>query len=248
MMTSARKLWTTLSLVVATVICLSSFLVAGNVSAQISDPPSNNILDNIYVGPYTATNVQTGASMSIICDDFKDESNYNPATYTTNSFSTLGNTLWGSSLLHQGDTMSQVTALYEQAGWLVFGMINATGAQQGYYSYALWAVFDASDVLTWLKNANDMAACNAVFGNSCTSTHAGAGSLLYSAQQNYASGNYSNLLILTPTGCTAAGCPEQEFFQLVPEGGSALLYLVLSGFACFGAVWYSKRKRLAGAA
>lgn len=248
MMTSARKLWTMPLLAMATLFCLSSFALADNVTAQLNDPPSNNILDNIYVGPYSATNVQTGASMSIICDDFKDESNYSQATYTTNSFSTLGNTLWGSSLLHQGDTMSQVTALYEQAGWLVFGMINATGAQQGYYSYALWAVFDASDVLNWLKNANDMAACNAVFGNNCSSTHAGAGSLLYSAQQNYASGNYSNLLILTPNGCTAAGCPEQEFFELVPEGGSALLYLLLSGFACFGAVWYSKRKRLEGAA
>jgi hypothetical protein len=235
-------------LIMATLFCLSSFALADNVTAQLNDPPSNNILDNIYVGPYSATNVQTGASMSIICDDFKDESNYNPATYTTNSFSTLGNTLWGSSLMRQGDSLSQVTTLYEQAGWLVFGMINATGAQQGYYSYALWAVFDATDVLNWLKNANDMAACSAVFGNNCTSTHAGAGSLLYSAQQNYASGNYSNLLILTPTGCTAAGCPEQEFFELVPEGGSALLYLVLSGLACFGAVWYSKRKRVAGTA
>jgi hypothetical protein len=222
---------------------LSSACVAGNVSAQLSDPPSNNILDNIYVGPYNATNIQTGASMSIICDDFKDASDYNPATYTTNSFSTLGNTLWGASLLKQGDTMGQVTALYEQAGWLVFGMINATGKQQGYYSYALWAVFDASDVLNWLKNSNDFAACNAVFGNSCTSTHAGSGSLLYSAQQNYMSGNYSNLQILTPNGCTSFGCPEQEFFMLVPEGGSALLYMLLAGLACLGAVWHSRRRQ-----
>jgi hypothetical protein len=35
--------------------------------------------------------------MQVICDDFKDESDYNRATYMTNSFSSLGATLWGST-------------------------------------------------------------------------------------------------------------------------------------------------------
>jgi hypothetical protein len=243
-----QSLGGTALMIVVGVFCLVSAAVAGNVSAQISDPPSNNILDGIYVGPYNATNLQTGGSMHIICDDFKDESNYNPATYTTNSFSTLGNTLWGSSLQRQGYSMGQITTLYQTAGWLALGMVNASGTQQGYYSYALWAVFDASDVLTWLRNANDFAACNAIFGNNCTSSHASSGSLLYSAEQNYMNGDYSGLRILTPNGCSVMGCPEQEFFELVPEGGSALLYLALVGFACFGAIRLSRRQHGLGTA
>lgn len=241
MTSTVRSSWGTVLLVLVALLCLTPAALAGTVGTQISDPPSNNVLDGIYVGPYSATNTQSGGAMHIICDDFKDQSNYNPATYTVNSFSSLGSTLWGSSLLKQGDTMAQVTALYEQAGWLASGVMNATGAQQGYYSYALWAVFDATDVLSWLNNAHDVAACNAIFGNSCTSTHAAAGSLLYNAEQNYMSGNYSNLIILTPAGCGVAGCPEQEFFEFVPEGGSALLYLVLVGLACFVAIWRSRR-------
>ncbi len=221
--------------------CWGPAAFAGTVSAQLNDPPSSNVLDGIYVGPYNGTNLQTGGSMQMICDDFKDASDYKAATYTTNSFSTLGSTLWGSSLLRQGDTMTQITALYEQAGWLAIGMIHATGAQQGYYSYALWAVFDPTDVLSWLYNAHDWAACNAVFGNrSCTSSQAAPGSLLYSAEQNYMDGNYSNLMILTPNGC-GINCPEQEFFVFVPEGGAPLLYLVLAGLACFVAVCRSRR-------
>ncbi len=230
--------------------CMAPAALAGTVTAQLNNPPSNNVLDGIYVGPYSATNTQTGGSMQIICDDFKDESDYNPATYTTNSFSSLGSTLWGAQLLGSHG-MNYVTTLYEQAGWLAIGMVNATGAQQGYYSYALWAVFDASDVLSWLKNANDMAACNAIFGNNCTSANASAGSLLYNAENNYMNGNYSNLLILTPTNCSGPGsCAEQEFFEFVPvpEGGTALLYLALTGIACFGAIWYTRRRNAAATA
>lgn len=242
MTSTIRSSWGSVFLVVVALFCLAPAALAGTVGAQISDPPSNNVLDGIYVGSYSATNTQSGGSMQIICDDFKDESNYNPATYTTNSFSSLGNTLWGSSLLRQGDTMSQITALYEQAGWLAFGLISATGTQQGYYSYALWAVFDPTDVLNWLRSAGDLAACNAVFGtgNNCTSTTV-TGGLLSSAEANYASGDYSSLIILTPNGCSAAGCPEQEFFEMVPEGGSTPLYLLLAGLSCLMAIRRSRR-------
>ena len=249
MTSTIRSSCVTVSLLLVALLCLAPVAIAGTVGAQISDPPSNNVLDGIYVGPYNATNIQSGASMKIICDDFRDESNYNPATYTTNSFSSLGNTLWGSLLLSEGKSMSQVTTLYEQAGWLAFGLTNATGTQQGYYSYALWAVFDPASVLTWLSNAHDLAACNAVFGNNCTSSSASAGSLLYGAEQDYASGDYSNLAILTPNGCGLVGCsPEQEFFELVPEGGSPVFYLLLAGLACLAAAFHSRRHTAAARA
>lgn len=238
MTSTIRSSWGTVLLVLLALFCLAPAALAGSVGAQISDPPSNNVLDGIYVGSYSATNTQSGAPMQIICDDFKDESDYNPATYTTNTFNSLGNTLWGSRLQGQN-----VTALYEQAGWLASGVMSASGTQQGYYSYALWAVFDPTDVFNWLKNYNDAAACNAVFGagNNCTSAQVTAGGLLYNAEQNYMNGNYSNLVILTPNGCGNIGCPEQEFFEFVPEGGSPLSYLFLAGLACFAAIWRSRR-------
>ena len=152
--------------------------------------------------------------------------------------------MWGAYLQSQGRG-SQIRTLYSEAGWLALAMLNFAGTQQGYYSYALWAVFDPADVLNWLKNANDTAACKAVFGNNCTSTSVSAGSLLYNAQQNYGNKNYSNLLIYTPKGCGLVGsCLEQEFFQRVPvpEGGSALLYVVLAGISCFGAIFFSRRQ------
>ena len=231
-------------LIAAALSCLVPVAFAGTASLQINNPPSSNVLDGIYVGPYGATNTQTGAAVQIICDDFKDKSNYNPSDYTINTFSSLGSTLWGAYLQSQGRG-SQITTLYSEAGWLALAMLNFTGTQQGYYSYALWAVFDPTDVFNWLKSSNDTAACKAVFGNNCTSTSVSAGSLLYNAQQNYGNKNYSNLLIYTPKGCGVVGsCLEQEFFQRVPvpEGGSALLYFVLAGVSCFGAMFFSRRQ------
>ena len=222
-------------------LCAAPNALAQSMSLQLNDPPSNNILDNIYVGPYGATNTQTGGSMQVICDDFRDESNTNNWTYTVNTFSNLGNTLWGSMLLKAGDTMTQVTSLYQEAGWLALGMFNQSGTTQGYYSYALWAVFQPGQVLNWLKTNLDFAACQAIFGNNCTSTSAAAGSLLAKAQQYGSSGNYSNLVILTPQGCGVGSCPEQEFFALVPEGSSRFLYLLLASLACFGMMLHSRR-------
>ena len=222
------------SLAMALLLSCASLALASSVNLQINDPPSNNVLDGIYVGAYSATNTVTQTNTQIICDDFRDESNYNAANYTINTFSNLNNTLWGPG----------AATLYKEAAWLTLGMLGQTGVKQGYYSYAIWATFDPTDVLSWLKNYNDSAACNAVFGNNCTSTNASSGSLLYAAQQNYGSGDYSNFLILTPTlNCGQPGsCAEQEFFELVPEGGSALAYLLLASFSCFGAILYSRRR------
>ncbi len=90
--------------------------------------------------------------------------------------------------------------------------------------------------------------CNAIFGagNNCLSTKV-TGGLLGGAQgQSYSLGEFSNVLILTPTvngqTCTAGGCPEQEFFEVVPEGGAALAYLLLAGICCFGAVILRSRQ------
>jgi len=226
---------------VVALLCLAPGLLAQTANLQINNPPSNNILDGIYVGAYSATNTVTHAQTQIICDDFKDDSNYNAASYTTHSFSNLVGTLWGAGS----------ASLYSEAAWLTLGMLNQSGAQQGYYSYAIWAVFDPSDVASWLTKSGDSSACNAVFGSGswgkggCTAGHGGL--LASAAGQKYYSGEFSNFVILTPLCSGGPGtCQEQEFFELVPEGGSAVVYLVIAGLSCFAAMFHSRRQTANG--
>jgi len=227
----------------AVLLCLAPCALAQTETLQISDPPSNNIVDNIYVGSYSATNTQTGANVQIVCDDFKDNSDYNSATYTVNTFNTLGNTLWG----------SQYTQQYEEAAYLTLQMLGKTGQEQGYYSYAIWAVFDSTDVAAWLTKSGDGSACNNVFGGGSWSSGkctAGTGGLLKMASsQNFTPGEFSNFVILTPQGCKngPGSCNEQEFLMLMPEGGSAALYLLLAGVSCFGAMFFRQRRQAPGA-
>jgi hypothetical protein len=237
-------------LMMGALLCLAPNLFAGT-SLQINNPPSNNVLDGIYVGSYSATNTTTGAQTQIICDDFEDESNYNNTSYTVNTFNSLGNTIWGSTLMKQGDSLAQITTLYSEAAWLTLGMLQLTGAQQGYYSYAIWAVFDPTDVANWLTQHGDSGACNSIFGagswgaSGCTKGNGGLEAL--AAGQHYFAGEFSSFDILTPICGSGPGtCQEQEFFELVPDGGSALGYLLLGGFSCFGAIFYSGRNRAKG--
>ena len=136
-------------------LCVGPCALAQSVNLQLNNPPSNNVLDGIYVGSYSATNTQTGASVQMTCDDFRDESNYNAATYKVHTFSNLFGTLFGGT--------AGSTKLYSEAAWLTLGMLNQTGAEQGYYSYAIWAVFDRNDVASWLTNYGDSTACNYCF-------------------------------------------------------------------------------------
>jgi hypothetical protein len=230
---------------------------AQTVELKIDNPPSNNMLDGIYVGSYGAQNLTSGGSVQIICDDFADHSNSNPTNYTTNTFSTLGNTLWGSFLTSLGYSPGQVTTLYEEAAWLAVGMLGQTGLQQGYYSYAIWAIFDPLGVAQWLTKSSDSGACNAVFGMGswngwgCNASTTNKGGLVEGAMSMSPSLNpsdFANVRILTPQGCKSWGgalipgtCPEQEFFEVVPEGGATAVYLMLAGLVCFGAMFFRSR-------
>jgi hypothetical protein len=220
---------------------------AQTVELQLDNPASNNVMDNEYVGPYDAQNLTSGGSTQIICDDFYNQSSTNPTNYTVNSFSTLGNTLFGSALLGAGFSMSAVTTFYEEAAWLAVGMIGQNSMQQGYYSYAVWAIFDPFGVAQWLSQHDGSAACNAVFGAGSWGYHgcsAGTGGLVGSAEKassTFTLAQFANVRIFTPQNCKN-GCQGQEFFQIVAaEGGTTAAYLMLAGLACFGAVFFRSR-------
>src|ERR1700723_176928 len=227
--------------------------------------------DGVYMSPYYAT-VNGAQNTTVICNDFADESYLN-STWSANSTSfsnlssNLGNTLWGSYYESKGYTAGAIMTMYDEAAWLTLGLLGQAGGStsQAAYSFAVWAVFDPNSVLSWLKTAGDTAMCNAVFGtgNNCASSNVtkNSSSLLWLAQQNYMNGgSYSNLAILTPlvqvagkwVGCTPSlggsggNCPAQEFFEMVPDGGSALMYLLLAGIFCFGAMWIRSRGAVVG--
>jgi hypothetical protein len=156
----------------ALLLCCVPRGLADTITFHLNSPPSNNVWDGIYVGPYDATTL-AGAHILIIRDDFKDESNYNTYSYAVHSFGNLVGTLWGGQ--------PNAATLYQEAAWLTVGLYQKTDVTQAYYSYAIWAVFDPSDASAWLRKYNDAAACNYIFGqgNNCASPTVSAGGLLY---------------------------------------------------------------------
>jgi hypothetical protein len=229
-------------------------------SAQVTvnlTSAGNYVYDNVYISPYygTVTQGTDPSSNTLICDDFADDSNVGSSwtanvTSFSNLASSLGNTVWGSYLQSQKVGSSTIMQLYDEAAWLTEKLLVQTAGSnnQAWYSAAVWAVFDPNGVLNWLKSYGNDAACNAIFGANCASVNVKSltAGFVYNAQQNYASGNYSNLLILSPliggTVCSpkisgSGNCPAQEFFMLAAEGGAAMAYLLLAALVCFGAIY-----------
>jgi len=182
----------------------------------------NNVMDNVYVGPYYAT-VNGVKNTPVICDDFADESDIGHSwNFTANTFSTLGSALWGNQ-----------TNNYDAAAWLTLQMLSlnsnpSNATQVGYLSFAIWSLFDHS-ALNGL-NSTELAGVNA---------------WLSKVPLNLLPGEFANFVLLTPQGCTAGpgSCPGQEFFMLAPEGGSTAMYLLLAGLSCFGALLFRCRRQ-----
>ena len=115
----------------------------------------------------------------------------------------------------------------------------ANAKEVGYMAYAIWAVFDAGAVQSWLNNHGA--------GNIWGQVQALAEGAL-SAALNLSPSQFAGWDILTPNCSKRGSCPlgtPQEFFEYmpVPEGGTALTYLLLAGFVCFGTMYFKSRRR-----
>ncbi len=102
----------------------------------------------------------------------------------------------------------------------------ANATQVGYLSYAIWSLFDGAAL------------------NDLNSTQiAGVDYWLGLIPSNLTAGQFSNFVILTPQGCTngPGSCPGQEFMTMVPEGGSAAMYLLFAALSCAAAILYRRR-------
>jgi hypothetical protein len=217
MISSTQKWWGVAALAV---LCFAPCAFAG--SSLTMTGAGSNVMGGVYVGPYYAT-VNGVANTPVICDDFADESYIGSSwNYTVNNFSTLGSALWGSQ-----------TKNYEAAAWLTLQMLSlnsnpGNASQVGYLSFAIWSLFDKSAL------------------NSLNSTQlAGVMSWLAKVPSNLTPAEFANFVLLTPQGCTngPGSCPGQEFLMMVPEGGSAAMYLLLAGLSCFGAMLFRRRRQ-----
>jgi len=215
---STQKWW---GLTAVAILCFASSAFANSGTLTMTSA-GNNAMHGVYVGPYYAT-VNGVANTPVICDDFADDSVVGHTwSFNTNSFSTLGSALWGNQAQN-----------YEAAAWLTLQMLslnsnpnNAT--QVAYLSFAIWSLFD--------KNAL----------NSLSATQlAAVNSWLSQVPSNLTLSQFSNFVLLTPQGCTngPGSCPGQEFFMVTPEGDSVMMYLLLAGLACFGALLLRRRRQ-----
>jgi hypothetical protein len=216
MISSTQKWWGIIALLLAFVPCAfanSSLTMTG---------AGNNVMGGVYVGPYYAT-VNGVTNSAVICDDFADDSYIGHSwNYTANNFSTLGSALWGNQ-----------TNDYDAAAWLTLQMLSlnsnpGSATQVGYLSYAIWSLFDKS-ALSGL-NLTQLAGVNAWLGK---------------VPLNLLPAEFANFRLLTPQGCTGGpgSCPGQEFMEVMPEGGSATMYLLLAGLSCFGAMLVRRRRQ-----
>jgi hypothetical protein len=209
----------------ALILCFASAAFATSVTVTVTAGNPNH-LDGYSVGPYTAT-VNSVPNTQVICDDFSDRTTLQtPYTDTVNTFSDLGNTLWGAAYLKKGDSMTQITNMYEEAAWLTLQLLNPANSKSiGDIQFAIWAIFN-SNALSKDPNAQ-------------TWLTAAANELQYLSP-----GEFSDFLILTPTCTGGPGtCSGQEFFEIVPEGGSALMYLLLAGVSCVAGMFQRGRRQ-----
>jgi len=186
-------------------------------------------------GIYSANINGAPSASGIICDDFNDEitsgETWNANAYRASSLNStnIGETLFGGTIGLTG---------YAEIGTLVNMMFNnistygtITGVTQAELSSAIWDIGIGGTLQGLDATATKLvAAVESAFGSNT------------SAAQAYLS-TLTNLWILTPN---PEGPGEaQEMWTSVPEGGAAMMYLLLAGVTCFGAMFFNSRKQTA---
>jgi hypothetical protein len=213
------------------ILLVAQNALADSVNITLSNNPAPNydIFANVYTGPYAAT--VNGQPVLIVCDDFLHDTN------AGQSWTATVNSLGSSSALWSATDPNYVMD-YQKAAYLTLLMLATPNTQAnsttiGELSFAIWSIFAPSQVNSWLSS---------YAGTLPAGFISGVGNFLTQAQNNYQSGNYSNVVLYTPP-CTNGSCgPPQEFIYVqVPEGGTAAAYLLAALLTCFGAMFLRPR-------
>ena len=181
----------------------------------------------VYVGPYDFT-TSGGQSLKLVCDTFENEV-YPPETWTA-AVTTVGS---GSGLF--GSTTS---TQYQESAWLVQKMFANLGNTQTVadIQWALWDIFDPGTCGTGVSNCDP-------YGT--PSDQAGIQIWLNDVQvdKDYVGGNYSNVLIYTPTsGWPSGDGMPQEYIGIVTAPEPGTLSLMLIGLGSLGLMMVMRKR------
>ena len=174
-------------------------------------------------GLYGAT--VNGVATQIICDDFYHNI-YDGETWTAHGYSAAG---LNAGNVDQTQFDGHIGLFgYTELAWLANQMFTLStsdptyAADLGLISQAMWHITSgAAPDNTWADQASAFATANP--GTSGLQT-------------------FKNLYLYTPTNMSQGG-PQEMWGQVpVPEGGAAVMYLLLAGVTCFGAMFYSRRR------
>jgi hypothetical protein len=224
---------------------------------------NGNIFGDGYVDPYAGTvkinGVQVNPNGLIVCDDYNDNIYLPSETWNATAIqaSTLGTTTPITDALFGGATLGYANIGvngYAAVASLVSQLLSlnssvpAQAVTQGYLSGAIWYITSNGSIpFSYLNpiEQNFVTVAEAPFGGS-----SGIGQSSSAAIS--ALGADTTLWVLTPIlGTQSTGGRPQEMWtdpMSVPEGGAALLYLLLAGGVCFGAMFLSRRNRFANLA
>jgi hypothetical protein len=191
-------------------------------------------------GIYTGT-INGGSSPGIICDDFNDEvtagETWKAKAYEASSLASgnIGGTLFGNTIGLTG--YAEVATLVS----MMFGNTpnsygGITGISQSELAAAIWDITTPGGITGLDAKAKALVAAVELSFNGNVSK---ATSYL---------ATLTNLWILTPDPLTGVGSGEpQEMWTenlSVPEGGAAIMFLLLAGASCFGAMFFKYRNQI----
>lgn len=237
--------------VLAALLLSTPFAFSQTVDLYLNDG-GNNVMDGVYVGPYDATqsnsNNQNPQGVQIICDDFSHDvvpgESWQASVTSVSSLSanTITNSglMWANGTLLNGGTGAQnVFQGYMAMAYLASQMLPLSGNPAnnqtvGYMAYAIWAIFQGAQVEAWLGGPTSQAWLTV------------QKMALNALGMTFSAGQFAGWELLTPIAGSqnpfSQGTP-QEYFEYVPEGGTALMYLLLASFACFGTMFLKSRRR-----
>jgi len=182
---------------------------------------SECVATGFYDGSINGTNVGPSQDVpGMICDDFNHEitsGEYwtaNGIAAASLTYSNIGQTLFGGTIGLGG---------YTELAYLVNMMFtsNPSSAQQSVISQVIWGITGGISYSQLSQGAQTL--YNSVMGNKSLPSLS----------------TYANLWIYTPNPNNG---PQEMWSEvMVPEGGSAVMYLLLAGTTCFGAIRFRRR-------
>ncbi len=197
-----------------------------------------------YTGTVTADGVTTASSPGFICDDYNNEIFLPSESWqaTAISFSSLATSTTALDSTLFGNTIG--ISGYAAIAYLSSLMASTPASGQADISAAIWYIgtLGGSDPLSF----SSLDATAKGYVTSLIGATGEYGALDSSTAAALAELEDSTLWIYTPTGSdiVPTGDPyPQEFIGsvAVPEGGAALLYLLLAALSCSGALFLRHR-------